>query len=259
MRSPKSQISVPLNAALLKKIFCVFLPVLMLAAISASGKSSEFWEKKAFDEWTAKECQKLLENSPWAMQYNLTGNQMIGSLGGKDATDSKPPYVNYNVQIRSAHPIRQALVRQMQIAQNYDKLPVEQKKQFDQSAQAFLTANTSDVVIIYMTYSTNFPQNYRDLSRYWQTQTVDLLKNSVYISGSKGDKVPIAQYIPGQEGQNSFQFIFPRQVDGKEVIGPEDKAFRLEFAYPVVGGIGNGQGYIEFKVDKMTVNDEVIY
>ena len=259
MRSPKNRISILLNASFLKQIFCFLLPILMLTAISASSKGKEFWETKAYDEWSAKECQKLLENSPWAMEYKQTGTQTIGSLGGRDATDNQPPYVSYNLQIRSAHPVRQALVRQMQLAQNYDKLPVDQKKQFDQSAQSFLGANTSNVVIVYVTYSTNLPQNYRDLNQYWQTQTVDLLKNSVYISGSKGDKVPIAQYIPGQEGQNSFQFIFPRQVDGKEIITPEDKSIRLEFAYPVVGRVGDGRGFVEFKVSKMLINDEVIY
>lgn len=185
MRSPKSRISVLLNASLMKKMLCVFLPLLMLAAISASGKGGEFWETKAFDEWSQKECQKLLGSSPWATEYTLTGTQTIGSITAKDATDNQPPYVKYNLQIRTAHPVRQALVRQMQLAQNYDKLPVEQKQQFDKSAQAFLTADTSQVVILYLSYSTNLPQNYRDLNRYWQTQKVDLLKNSVYISGSK--------------------------------------------------------------------------
>jgi hypothetical protein len=242
----------------LKKIACLLFPALILTAVFAAPKA-EFWESKAFDEWSLKECQKLLQDSPWAKNYQLTSAQSIGGLSGGDATDGQPPYVTYQVQLRSAHPIRQAMIRQMQIAQNYEKMSVEQKKQFDQSSQSFLMADTSNVVIVYLSYKTNLPNNYRDLSRYWQTQTVELLNHSVYLSGSKGDKVPIAQYIPGQEGGNDFQFIFPRKVNGKEVLGPDDKELRLEFAYPVVGRIGDGRGFIEFKVDKMKVNGEAVY
>lgn len=71
--------------------------------------------------------------------------------------------------------------------------------------------------------------------------------------------MPLVQYIPGQEGQSDFQFIFPRKVDGKDILSPEDKTLRLEFAYPVVGGVGDGRGFIEFKTEKMKINNEVIY
>ena len=163
------------------------------------------------------------------------------------------------VQIRTAPPIRQAMVRMMQIAQNYDQLPDEQKKQFDQQTQGFLAADTSEMIIVHMSYSTNFPQNYRDLAQHWQSQTAELLKNSVYLSGNKSDKVAIAQYIPGQEGQSEFQFIFPRKVDGKDIVGDQDKNLRLEFAYPVVGRIGDGRGFLEFKLDKMMFNGNIVY
>ncbi|NLV32496.1 MAG: hypothetical protein GXY47_15245 [Acidobacteria bacterium] len=239
-------------------VLALLLPALLLMAVFAEAKD-EFWDKKPYDEWSQKECQKLLTNSPWAKEYEITGTQMIGSLGGRDATDNQPPYIKYQVQIRTAPPIRQAMVRMMQIAQNYDQLPDEQKKQFDQQTQGFLAADTSEMIIVHMSYSTNFPQNYRDLAQHWQSQTAELLKNSVYLSGNKSDKVAIAQYIPGQEGQSEFQFIFPRKVDGKDIVGDQDKNLRLEFAYPVVGRIGDGRGFLEFKLDKMMFNGNIVY
>ena len=71
----------------------------------------------------------------------------------------------------------------------------------------------------------------------------------MYLYGSKGDKVPLAQFVAPQGAQRSFQFIFPRQYRGKEILGPEDKSLNLEFV-----GI-----YMEFKTDKMQINGKVEY
>jgi hypothetical protein len=239
-------------------VWALIATTLLLTAVSGLAKN-EFWDKKAYDEWSQKESQKLLTDSPWAKLYELTGSAAIGYISGRDATDSQPPYIKYQIQIRTAPPIRQAMIRMMQIAQNYDKMTDEQKRDFDKQSMGFLSADSSEMILVHLSYSTNMPQNYRDLNRHWQSQTTELLKNSVYLSGNKSEKVPIAQYIPGQEGQSEFQFVFPRKVDGKDILGSGDKSLRLEFAYPVVGGIGDGRGFLEFKLDKMMFNGNIVY
>lgn len=254
MRSPRNFHSVLLNTLAAKKALRLLLPAFLLIAISAyAGK--EFWDTKPYDEWTLKECQKILENSPWAKEMSLAG---VGG-GGKDATDSQAPYIKYIVQLRSAQPIRQATVRQTQIIQKYDSLSADQKKEFNAKIQPFLEASFSDVVVVSISFSSNNRQNTMDLLRHWQSRTTDMLKNSVYLSGSKSEKVKIGQFIPVSGAQQEFQFVFPRQVNGKEVLAPEDKALRLEFDYPVVGSLGDGKGFIEFKTEKMKINDEVVY
>jgi hypothetical protein len=106
-------------------------------------------------------------------------------------------------------------------------------------------------VIVYVTYTTNSQPNELDLARYWQTQTTDVFKNSVYLSGTKGDKAPVARYVAAQGNQREFQFIFPREVNGKPILGPQDKSLKLEFIYPVIGGMGDGRAFMEFKLEKM--------
>jgi len=254
MQSPKNFHSVLLNTLAAKKTLHLLLPAFLLISVAAyAGK--EFWESKPFDEWTMKECQRMLENSPWAKELKLSG---LGG-GGADATDSQVPYVRYIIQLRSAPPIRQATVRQMQILQKYDSQSADWKKEFNAKTQPFLEASFSDVVVVTVSFSSNIRQNTMDLLTNWQTQTTELQKNSAFLSGSKGDKVKIAQFIPVSGAQQEFQFVFPRQVNGKEVISPEDKVLRLEFDYPVIGGLGDGKGYIEFKLDKMKINNEAAY
>ena len=98
-----------------------------------------------------------------------------------------------------------------------------------------------------------------EAARYWQSQTSDVFKNSVYLSTSRGDKVHLANYTSGQGAQRSFQFIFPREVNGKPILDAKDKSLKFEFTYPVFRGIGDGKIFMEFKVEKMIFQGNIAY
>jgi hypothetical protein len=246
----------------MRKISSFTLLVIFLAAISAAF-AADFWENKQYDKWSQRECSKLLENSPWARDFTLIDSSLQQSTKASD--DGQQFQIKYQMQFRSALPVRQGLVRQMQIAQKYDSLGPEQKQQFDQSAKSFLDSNFSDAVVVYVTYETNSQTKAMELARHWQSQTADLLKNTVFLRNSKGEQVPLAQFNPPQGAERSFQFIFPRQINGKPLVSPDDKSLMLEFAYPVVtvpGGystLGDGKGFMEFKPKKMVFQGNLEY
>ncbi len=260
----------------MKRMFCLSLPFLFLATLFAA----EFWEKKEYKQWSQKECAKLLENSPWSKDFTLTQVSVMNTkqsqesntrqasvdrtAGGGDSSnatsdDGQQLYIKYRVQFRSAVPLRQAIVRQMQIVQKYDSLSPDLRQQFDKNAEAFLAADFANAAVVYVTYSTNSRVMDMELARYWQSQTTDLLKNYVYLSNSKGEKVYLAQYVAAQGGDRSFQFIFPRQLNGAPFVGPQDNSLKLEFTYPIVNQIGNGRGFLEFKPEKMVVQGNIAY
>jgi hypothetical protein len=250
----------------MRKVICFALSAIFLAAISAAF-GADFWENKQYDKWSQRECSKLLENSPWAQAFSLIDPGIQRST--KTSDDGQQFQIKYQIQFRSALPVRQALVRQMQIAQKYDSLKPEQQQQFDQSAKDFLSS-IPNAVLLYVTYETNSQTKNMELFNYWKAQTTELLKNTVFLRNSKGDQVPLAQFILSQGGEHSFQFIFPRQINGKPFIGPEDKSLTLEFSYPVVvkpGGsesnpndkIGDGRGFMEFKPKKMLFQGNLTY
>jgi hypothetical protein len=246
----------------MKKNLCFAVSVIFLAASSAAfGK--DFWENKQYEKWSSKECNKMLSDSPWARDYTLQKSDVFSAA--RETNNSQPLYVKYLVQIRSALPVRQAMVRQMQIAQNYDKLAPEQQQKFDQSAKSFLSTNFTDAVILFVTYETNSPSNDRELARYWQSRTMDLLKNYVFLRNSRGDQAPLAQFSASQGAERSFQLIFPRQINGQPFIGPEDKSFQLEFTYPALGSqsegtkFEEGTAYIEFKPKNMVFEGNLTY
>jgi hypothetical protein len=248
----------------MRRFLCFAVPAIFLAAGSIVV-GADFWESKQYDKWSQKECGKLLEKSPWAQDFTLTDSGLQQSTQASD--DGQQFYIKYQMQFRSALPVRQAVVRQMQIAQKYDSLPAEQKQQFDEGAKKFLSTDYSNAIVIYVTYSTNLQTKAMELARYWQSQTTDLLKNSIFLRNSKGTQVPIAQFNVASGGERSFQFIFPRQVNGEPLIGLEDKSLMLEFRYPEIvvpntfpeRKLGDGRGFMEFKPQKMIFQGNLAY
>ena len=246
----------------MKKLLCLFLPLLLLtASIAIAGK--DFWETKEYKEWAQKDCAKLLTDSPWAQKFELTSVQVMDNSGNKTSTDGGQPYIRYGIQFRSALPVRQAMVRQGQIANKYESLSADQKQAFDKQASAMLDGFPTDSVVVNVSYATNDNDRDQELAQWWQTKTTELLKTQVYLTCGK-TKVPIARYIAAQGGSRSFQFIFPREVDGKPVIAPQDKSIKLEFPYPApdtgpLKGFGSGHAFQEFKTEKMVFAGNIAF
>jgi len=250
MISQINPVPIKRSKAVIGRTISLFLAAALLVGLCAVF-AADFWEKKEYTQWSQQECKKILEDSPWSQPYLLQG---FGSGEGDGA-----PRIIYTVQFRSALPIRWAMVRNNQIASKYDKLSPEQKAQFDLSVKEFMSVSYEDAVVVDVSYDHNVPSQDLTIARFWQTQTRDLLKNQVYLYGSKGKKVPLADYKIGQGAQRKFQFIFPRQFDGKPIATAEDKNIVLEFPYPVASGMGDGRGRVEFNVKKMMINGQLVY
>ena len=235
------------------------LSLLVLLVLSIPGaRGADFWEKKEYKEWSDKDCRKMLEDSPWAEKHEVTSIDV--NMADPTSADGAPPYVRYWVQLRSALPIRQAIVRQTQIANNYDKLSAEQQQAIDKQTDPFLNTSYEDYIVAYITYDTNSPRNVvSQLVRHWQTQNTDMLKYSVFLGGSKGEKVPLEQYVVPQSAEQYIQFVFPRKLNGRDLLQPEDKELILEFPIPQTGRVGGGKVFVEFKTKKMTYNGKLEY
>ncbi len=212
----------------------------LLAAILLFGLSAvlgQVWAKKDYKEWAPKDCEKVLADSPWAKTMKYYGSG-LGTAG----TDGGQAFTEYTVQLFSALPIRQAMVQ--------GKLLPD----------SFLTADYADQVIVRIKYRTTAGQTADlDLGRQWQNQTLGTMQNSTYLIGSKGVKVPLADFKVASGGDRFCQLAFPRSRDGKPVLSVEDKNLILQFNYPVVGGIGDGKGQFEFKVKDMIYSGQIAY
>ena len=81
----------------------------MSVALSAVLSAAAAWEEKPFTQWSEKDVEKLLTDSPWAGKASLTHEKAGADLG-------PVPDWKVIISVRSATPIRQALARQQLIA-----------------------------------------------------------------------------------------------------------------------------------------------
>jgi hypothetical protein len=246
------------------------VPMLLSTLAGAGLLLAQDFLQKDYRQWSKGECQKVLEDSPWARRLTQ-GYPIIVPLGqmSPETANELIPEITYIVQLRSALPIRQALVRQQQIEQKYDRMSVEQKQAFDQSASRFLAAVFSDTVIVHVEYSANAPFFAQSLARYWQTASPEALKQAMNMIPPHAEKIPPLRVVVGQGGNHAFEMVFPRSAGGQPLLDPAAKSFAVEFqaplfeTSPVPGGLGGGvrlnRVYTEFKVAKMIVQGHLQY
>jgi hypothetical protein len=77
----------------------------MAVALSAAA----FWEEKPFTQWSEKDAEKILTDSPWAGKASITHEKAGADLG-------PVPDWKLIVSVRSATPVRQAMARQQLLA-----------------------------------------------------------------------------------------------------------------------------------------------
>jgi hypothetical protein len=267
------------------RIVSFLLPAILVIGLSLA-LGADFWESKDYGKWSDRECVKMLQESPWAQEYKLfrmggSGKTDVtqndpskglqdakrdsGSLASSDAAGGQQ-YIKYEVQFFSALPVRQAVVRQARIANKYDGLTPEQQQAFDKSAGEYLSADYSNTVVVRVGYSTNIQSLDLDLARYWQSKTLSVIQNSVYLTPSKGTKVALLDFKVAQGARREFQFAFPRQRDGQPLLNEKDSSITLEFPYPTSKEIGtmgemagDGRAVIEFKTKKMVFKGQIEY
>ncbi len=209
---------------------------LLVFAFLAPVLAEDFWDKKPMDKWSKGDVKKLLTDSPWAREYAMSAVQIAtmgmtgGNLSGAVATSTERGgdtnvVTSYVLQLRSARPVRQAVVRESQLASNYDAMNAEQKAQFDARARQYIDLQFPEEVVVYVKYGVTNPAWTQDMVRYWTTQTTETMKNSVYLITPKNDRMPLTSFKLAQ-GQ-AFQFSFARPKD----IGP-DGSLKVEFVHP---------------------------
>lgn len=229
-------------------VCCLVLPVALLG--------SDFWTKKKYQNWSAEETQRIMEESPWAMTLQLTGVQSAITSGDSPNNYSyrgemeTNPSISYNIQFRSAQPVREAEVRSSQLSSHYDSMDDQHKAAFDASASKFLAATFADRVIVSVTFRTQV-MNYQSLLRnYWASQNAAKLSMTVFLNTNK-EKLSLLSYSFKDE---TFQFTFPRP---KQIRN--DEKIAVEFVHPRIGAVGEQRILQEFSLKKMLVNGEASF
>ncbi|HET9402600.1 MAG TPA: hypothetical protein VFO34_16765 [Candidatus Acidoferrales bacterium] len=252
--------------------------VVLTALVGVVARADDFWTKKQWQQWSESDCTKILKDSPWSHTYTMSKALVSADLhpdshgtdplqpppvAGSAASGETKEEINYVVQLRSALPIRQAMVREMAIKQKYDKFNADQKKQFDDRAGQFLTRSYDDVIIVDVTYDSNIQTFMRALAEYWQSVPETAVPEDAHLILQNGTRISPVRFVSQKGANYEFELIFPRVQNGEPVIGANDKVLGLEFTHPDLSQVKKDfptqRVYVEFKPEKMEMNGKMTF
>lgn len=217
----------------------------------------QFWEKKLYTQWSDKEVKKMMQDSPWAQQFTvssvqlgLTGPSYGGrgpSQAARDRGMEQNPRLVYTVQFRSAKPVRQALVRRVQIDKKYDEWDAARKAGSDRRAQEFLESPPNEIMV-YVGFETNVPAYAIDVQRCFSSFPSGTVPADTFLNIG-GAKLSPTSY---QAVTGGVQLTFKRPANV-----PVNGEISLEFQSPQVGDLPAARVYVPFNLTKMSLGGGV--
>jgi hypothetical protein len=201
------------------------LPVSYIAALAlllCAGRSvaaQNVWDKP-FMQWSKSEVEKIFTDSPWAKAQE----ERVGGVGSAPVTEK------VIVRLRSALPIRQALVRYNQINSKYEKMSEAEKAAFDAKTKGLLDcpACADNYVITLNSPITRGPGD--DMIARMKNETLTSLKSYVYIANEKGERRELVHFVAPKVMGDEAVLFFPRLDDkGNPLISTGNKKLIIFF------------------------------
>jgi hypothetical protein len=192
---------------------------IVFALLAGSAAAQDFWMQKSYRRWTMDEIVKIISDSPWAQ------------VREKEATSTDGGFIPMvTIRLRSAVPIRQALVRLKQIEANYDKMDEKKRAEFDEKLRGTLECPACQENYV-VTISPPI-LNRRVTSGVYglKSASLKLLQKKVYLLNDRGEKRELVHFIAPKNDDDEATFFFPRRAaDGKPFLTRENAKFTFVF------------------------------
>jgi hypothetical protein len=239
-----------------------FLATLILAL----GITTAMAQKKdrPWADWSKKEAEKVLEDSPWAqtqtdsdtsqMFYSPTSDPRLtgretSTTGGRlgEGATNQTVNVKFHVRFYSARPIRQALVRLMEL---------QQKPTTEVAAKltAFAEFQSKESTIVTVTFESNDQRYSGSVMQAFNSAVTATLKNNSYLERSDGKRLFLEEYVPPGKDGFGARFIFLRELNGQPFITKDAGEVRFYAEYS--NGIKINR---RFKIADMIYGGELEY
>jgi hypothetical protein len=223
----------------------IWLVVLILPALTGYG---QFYKKKPYVEWSEKEAQKLLNNSPWAETYTFTEQQFVTpgtNTGGVDEIN-----VHFYIRWLSAKPIRQAFAQMLLLQKRSEMEQASLKPKLD----AFVSRSFPEHIVVAIDYNSNDGRLQGEVMQILNSLVTAQLKNNTYLVKDNGEKVWLAEYQPPQPDGLGAKLVFPRRLGEKPFLSTSNKEIRLITKLSDRYSLS-----IRFKVADMVFEDQLEY
>lgn len=251
-----------------KTVFAVLLTALLLGAGSA--------QEKPWSEWTKAQAEKILNNSAWGqtqtdtdtseMMYSptsqggsststrtgvtgtTTDRQSVNNSRAAQGAKNQAISVNYHVRLLSAKPVRQALMRVIELTQ---KTP---DKELLDGLQSFVQRDFGDFIVVAVSFDSTDGRFSGPALQAFASANLGSLKNKTYLERNDGKRVFLMQYQAPIDDGLGAKFIFPRIVDEKKFLNAESGSFRF---YSEVNG--QLKLNVTYKLADMMYNGQLEY
>lgn len=223
------------------------IPMLLLVTalcVTAAQAQTESWQNKPYSQWTKDEARKVLNESPWALRVERSIPIGTGSAGN---IQSKA----YTLRLRSALPIRQALLRLRQLDEKYDKMDEKKKAEFDEKNKPLIEcpACVDNYVV------TLSPPAGADT----RTVTLDKMKLFVRLVDERGRARQLVHFTAAKTTGAEITFFFPRLDEKNEpLLTPASKKLIFTIDTSVVA-LDTMLWRFEFDVAKMLSDGKVVF
>lgn len=211
--------------------------IIFTFALSALGAQAQ-WDKKLPSEWSEKEVQKLLNDSPWSQTQTFSDTaQMFGNepLSSGTSRVANVFHVNFRLRFLSAKPVRQAISRQLELQQKGKLSP-----QLATQLQAFAAADFPDYIVITALCDSDQPNAHlQEANALLNNRTTADLKNNTFLEVKGGRRVFLHEYQPPRNDGLGARFVFPRLVDNEPFLTPQSGEVRF-YAELSTGGAVSG-------------------
>lgn len=218
---------------------------------------------KPWTDWSKKDAEKMLSDSPWAQtQTDTDTSQMFYSptadprTMGSSSNDSsrlaqgatnQSVNVSFHARFLSARPIRQAFVRMMELQQKPDP-------QLTEKLHRFAEVKWENSIIVAVLFESTDQRYLRTVMQAFDSATTGTLKNNTYLERSDGKRLFLEEYVPPSKDGFGARFIFLREMDGQPFITKDTGDVRFYTQY--TNGIKVDR---RFKIAAMIYEGELEY
>ncbi|HET8782560.1 MAG TPA: hypothetical protein VFM63_09080 [Pyrinomonadaceae bacterium] len=248
-----------MNKRLFTLIACA---ILLSSSLVFAGSSPAQKAEKPWTEWTQKDAEKILNSSPWSqaqvdtdtseMFFSPTNDPARGrttdNAGTRLESGARNQAVNVKFVVRffSARPIRQALIRMLELKNKPDAATAERM-------HAFANVKSGDSIILTLTVESPDRRYLGPATQAMSSAITATMKNETYLERD-GKRNFLHEYVPPGADGFGARFIFLRVVDEQPFINGNTGEVRFVTKYP------NGMKVDrKFKVSDMIYEGQVEY
>ncbi len=232
----------------------ITVALLLVGALVVGGAAQK--KVKSWTEWSKKDAQKMLNESPWGQTQVETdtselffqptapgGGGATGSSRSSEGATNQEISVKYYVRFFSARPIRMALARMAVLNNPNNTLAADGLKKFAEY-------QPTDISIVTVWFDSNDQRSGGKVLQALSSGETSTLKQDAYLERKDGKRLFLQEYVkPGKDGFGA-RFIFPRKVDGAPFLAPDSGEVRFH------AELGSNK---EFKVDRRFKVADMMY